>query len=188
MVWDISSQITRHWIFIYVNGEILSISVLGLVVWRVEIFLYGKKLLEQILSRNWEVGLWELKFMRLMLESPIRYMSLFSLDFFSGIGIKILLNSCVVILGCFYMLPIIDFFLFLLMISVNIDSSSFARSFSNINEHGQIKKNLSNFKLLCSTKVVILKFQNQPDLNQKIHQSNVCELHFEPWLWKFGIK
>lgn len=51
------------------------------------------------------------------------------------------------------------------MISVNIDSSSFARSFSNISEHGQIKKNLSNFKLLCSTKVVILKFQNQPDLN-----------------------
>lgn len=68
------------------------------------------------------------------------------------------------------------------MISVNIDSSSFARSFSNISEHGQIKKNLSNFKLLCSTKVVILKFQNQPDLNQKIHQSNICELHFEPWL------
>ena len=106
--------------------KILSTSISDLGIWRVGIFIYGRKLLEQIPSRNWEVGLWESQYMRFMLNSPIRYVSLLSLKFFSKVSIRILLKSCIDILGCLYMHPIIQFFLFLLMISINVDSSSFA--------------------------------------------------------------
>ena len=63
--------------------------------------------------------------MRLMLKCSIRYASLFFIEFFSRVDIRILLNTCIYILGCLYKHTQRQLFLFLLMISINIDSSPF---------------------------------------------------------------
>ena len=81
----------------------------------------GADTIKKLGSRIMRIIIYEI-----ILKFPIRYASLFSLEIFSKVGIRILFKSCIDILVCLYVHPIIQFFLFLLMILINIDSSFFA--------------------------------------------------------------
>ena len=90
------------------------------------VLIVGQKDDACIASIKSEVSLSELQFRMLMLQSPISIISFFSVANFSSSGfIKLLVNSLTHTLGCLQMQPIILFFDFASIISINVDSVSF---------------------------------------------------------------
>ena len=117
MVWETSSQITRFCIFIdVIVKNIINRCFRSWSMTSRDIYMWEETIeadtIKKLVIRIIRIVVYEI---RLMLNYPIRYASLFSLEIFSKLGIRILLNSCIDILWCLYMHWIIQFFLVILL-------------------------------------------------------------------------